>query len=167
MVGDSDEDDLVESILSDTSSGGVGVVDDLLEGSAWAAVKQDEPGDCKKAWRAWLKEWCDVLWAQMGTGKEHHSALAEVEAPMEEPLGLGVDYFGVDKNEALLEEGGQESVLAGEVVELEVEPAYGDVGTQTNGVWAISRMTVELVLQHNAVDGGLTSASFSYTTARP
>ena len=47
-------------------------------------------------------EWCDVLWVEMGTDEELPGALAEVEAHM--------DYFGVYKTEALLEEGGQESV---------------------------------------------------------
>ena len=56
LVGDTDGDH-----SSNTSSGGIEVVDDLLEGSAWAAVKQDVSGDHNEAGKAWLKEQCNVL----------------------------------------------------------------------------------------------------------
>ena len=48
LVGDTIEDDSVESISSDTSSNGVNFVFDLLEVSVGAAMKQDESGTTKR-----------------------------------------------------------------------------------------------------------------------
>ena len=62
-----------------------------------------------EARRAWLREWCKALWAQMGMGEETPGVPAEVDTHMEELLGLGEEYFKVNENEALLEEDGQES----------------------------------------------------------
>ena len=59
----------------------------------------------------------------------------------------------MNKNEALLRQDGQESDLAGEQVELKEEPVHCSAGTQTQGVGGVSRITMELVLQHSAVDG--------------
>ena len=67
--------------------------------------------------------------------------------------GLGKEYFKVNKNEALLRQDGQESDLAGEQVELKEEPVHCSAGTQTQGVGGVSRITMELVLQHSTVDG--------------